>query len=509
MFNWDDILDTQKYLVKAINDGFDYAAQQVEALKAPVSNFVDDLQETVEAGLNQLVETLGGDPSEVQESRFELLEAVEWFLSKLLGGSKQDNAKPTPKLGTQPSEDSPLEHFLFHFIEAFEDAVGAVLRGFEGLGETIATLIANPLKPQLAVIVMVETLRDVVIQMLGAVENLVLGFLDAIAEAVKQLKNLLNAEIKIPFISDLFKLIGAGKLTPLNLTGLLLAIPVTVVSKLMFGEAPFKNEPPLNFAPQAGAQSIAAPAANLRSANAVGEVAIAQAVAEPRSSVQSANSARANSIRHWGTTGLLADVINGCITAYLDVLPEKADDPYEKTAGFGFEIVSLVLSGYSWLASFPSSPDFPGGRPYHLLAHKVSKSENEQEYWERVMWGWRTAVYWLDVVIFMGKEVAAANGKEVKRQRLQRADDVTIWVAFAFSIVDAGLAFQYLSTIPKAEKPGLEIANEVVSWLPNLLSPMRVTGPKGAIALSIVDGVAAFANYTMGHRLLTDDLAEL
>ena len=38
---------------------------------------------------------------------------------------------------------------------------------------------------------------------------------------------------------------------------------------------------------------------------------------------------------------------------------------------------------------------------------------------------------------------------------------------------------------------------------------MRLSGPKGAIALSVVDGVAAFANYAMGHKLLTDDLAEL
>ena len=95
------------------------------------------------------------------------------------------------------------------------------------------------------------------------------------------------------------------------------------------------------------------------------------------------------------------------------------------------------------------------------------------------------------------------------RQRLKRADKFTIGIAFAFSMVDAGLATRYLFTIPKEEKPGLAIANEVVSWLPSLLSPMRFSGPKGAIALSVVDGVAAFANYAMGHKLLTDDLAEL
>ena len=88
----------------------------------------------------------------------------------------------------------------------------------------------------------------------------------------------------------------------------------------------------------------------------------------------------------------------------------------------------------------------------------------------------------------LGGDFFATKGNDVTRQHLKQADKFTIGIAFAFSIVDAGLAIKYLTTIPKAEKPGLAIANEVVSWLPNLLSPLRLTGPKGAIALSVVWG---------------------
>ncbi|MGD1927875.1 MAG: hypothetical protein ACFB12_03110 [Leptolyngbyaceae cyanobacterium] len=109
----------------------------------------------------------------------------------------------------------------------------------------------------------------------------------------------------------------------------------------------------------------------------------------------------------------------------------------------------------------------------------------------------------------LGGDFFATEGNNVTRQRLKRADELTIGIAFAFSMVEAELATRYLFTMPKAERPGLEIANEVVSWLPSLLSPMRLSGPKGAAALSVVDVVAAFANYTMDHKLLTDDLAEL
>jgi hypothetical protein len=508
LFNWGDILDTQKYLVQAINDGFDYVAQQVEAVKAPVSNFMDELQETVEDAMNQLVTTLGGDPSEASKSDSGLPEAAEWFLSKLLGGSKQEDAEPTPKSVTPPSGNSQTENFVFHFTEALEEVAGAASRAFAGLGETIATIIANPLKPQLALIVVVETLRDVVIQMLEAIEHLVLGFLDAIAEAVEQIKKLLNAEIKIPFISDLFRLIGGGKLTLLNLTSLLLAIPVTVVSKLVFGKNPFKNEPPLNFAPSANDRLVAEPTGGLL----VTEPNLASLVTESVESDQKeSNSARKKSVRIWGIIGLFADALNGLINAGLDVSAENENPErvLEANAGFGLEIVSLGLSGFSWLASFPSSPDgFPGGRPYNVAAHPVSKSKDEQEYWERVMWGWRTALYWLDVAILAGKGIANALGENAKLQRLRRTDLKSSLFVMVASVVDMGLTGKYLSTIPEEDKSDLEELHEIVAWLPNFLAPMRGDS-HGAKRLAVIDFVAMVVNTGSGSKLLKDDLAEL
>ncbi|NET36140.1 MAG: hypothetical protein F6K19_29630 [Cyanothece sp. SIO1E1] len=490
LFNWDDILDTQRYLVSAINAGFDYATQQVEAVKAPVSAFIDNLQDTVEKGMNQLVKALGAEPSEVRKSGFKLPEAAEWFFSKLLGGSKQDDANTTPNSVTQPSGDSELENFVFHFTEAFEDGAGAVLRGFEGMGETITTLITNPLQPQLALVVLIETFRDVTIQMLESIENLVLGFLDVIAEAVEQIQNLLNAEIKIPFISDLFKLIGAGKLTLLNLAGLLLAIPVTVVSKIVMGKAPFKNEPPLDFSTQTNDRLVV----------------------EPRAIAARADTtARERSIRIWGIIGLTADALNGLINAGLDASAEfsSKEKELEEKAGYGLEILSLALSGFSWLASFPSSPDFPGGRPYNVAAHKVTQGEDKPEYEERVMWGWRTFMYWLDVVILANKGIAVSRGDKAKLQRLRRAEPKTIGFFFVASILDAIYAIQYLAATPKEDKSGFESANEVVSWIPNLLAPIRTIGPKSAKALAVLDFVAMAVNTGLGSKLLADDLAEL
>ncbi len=109
----------------------------------------------------------------------------------------------------------------------------------------------------------------------------------------------------------------------------------------------------------------------------------------------------------------------------------------------------------------------------------------------------------------LGGDFFAIKGKDVQRQRLKRADKFTIGIAFAFSIVDAELAIKCLTTIPKKEKPGLAIANEVVSWLPNLCAPLRLGGPEASIALSAIDALAVAINTRLGIKLLSDDLAEL
>ena len=54
----------------------------------------------------------------------------------------------------------------------------------------------------------------------------------------------------------------------------------------------------------------------------------------------------------------------------------------------------------------------------------------------------------------LGGDFFAPQGNDVMRQYLKRADEFTIGAAFAFSMVDAGLATRYLFTIPKAERPG-------------------------------------------------------
>lgn len=497
LFNWGDILKTQRYLVKSLNAGFSYTTQLTQAAKEPLSAFVDDLQGTVESGIDSLIESLGGS-SEMQSDDSGLPEAAEWFFAKVLGGSKKGDAKTTPEAKASSDADSALSSSFSGIMDGFKDVITLFLRDFEGLAEALQMLVTNPLKPQLAMIVILETIKDVIIQALDLLENVAITFLDAVGGAIAQLQNLLNANINIPFITQLFKFIGAGKLTILNLTGLLLAIPVTIVYKIIFNERPFKDAAPLDFSDQSNLQFDLQ--SNLLLATGDDTPILKQSQSTPETSA-----ARESSIRSWGVVSLIADLVNGLSTAILDAITTirpPSDDPFSDVFDIELpwlELTTLVLDGFSWLASFPSSHDFPGGRPYHLLGHPIKRSQSEQLYRERVMWGWRTAVLGVDIVLTVHNPFS----------RMKREEINTNILFFVFSAIDLGLTSSYLASLPNKDGPGLEIANEVIGLMPSFFSPLLLMGEKGSLALALIDITAAVINTGLGSKLLADDLADV
>ncbi|MHA7581154.1 LamG-like jellyroll fold domain-containing protein [Paenibacillus vandeheii] len=492
LFQWDDILKTQRYLMNSVNSAFEFAVQLAENAKQPVSDFVDSLQETVEENMNILVRTLGGEPSEARASRFELPEAAEWFLTKLLGGSRQSGASPVPAMGINMGGGSPLDQFFSTFTQGAEDRSDMLLRAFDGVKGAVEEMIANPLKPQGALVVMIQTIRDVVIQAMELVEDTALDFLDLVKEVVNLFQDLLTREIKIPFISKLLESIGAGKLTLLNLSSMLLAIPVTVVSKLAYNHRPFKDMATPNFSIQAAGSQV----------TVIDKSSALRLLENDESAPDSGDASDSEPseeslIRSWGIVVLVADALNGLITTGLDAVSEKNDDPQEESGSFGLEVVTLLLSIFSWQANFITS-DIP-------IRKGDDKENSELARSERILHYYRGAVLMLDsLVMYIGSTMEEKNMQRMKRREKQIT--VFFWV---LSLVDAGMAIRYLAALPNKDKPGMEIANEVVSWLPNVLCLMRLSGPRGAAALAGVDFVATVVNTGIGGKLLANDLKDL
>ena len=395
--------------------------------------------------MNHLVTELGGRPSEVQKSDFELPEIFEWFFSKLLGGSKKSGASPSPSTGLASEGASTTENFMTHFLEAIEDAVGAGLRLSEGVIESLAALAKNPKQPELVLITLIETFRDVIIQLLDSAEQLVLGLLDVVARVFEGIKTVLNTEIKIPFISELFKLIGAGKLTILNLSSLFLAIPVTVIGKIATGEHLFRN---VEAVPQLSTQPN-------------GQFALSRSAA---SIVEDTARDQLERKRRFSIVAMVADTLGHVVNFGLDL----ADVPEERDQGISpisakeegdlaqgaslFEYISLICDGVGYFVSFPYDSQLTG---------KARKIEN-------AFWGIRGIMYTFDAAILGLNSIQSVAGG----QRMRRVNASLIFVWTIYGLIDLTLFSVYTAAANEQNKrvKRAGISAQVFSFFPDFLA---------------------------------------
>ncbi|MEM6436253.1 MAG: hypothetical protein AAF773_20745, partial [Cyanobacteria bacterium P01_D01_bin.115] len=510
LFDWGDILDTQRYLKRMINSGLDAATQLAQSAKEPVSEFIDDMQDTVEDGMNTLVKLLGGNPSEAETFDFKLPEAAEWFLSKLFGGVKQDSANPIPDAVTGQNDGSAIGIFMSTLLSAGEDVIGMALRAFEGLTEAITALVTNPLKPQLALIAIIEALRDVVIQFLDLIETLLHGFLDLMGAAVQQLKDLINAPINIPFVSALFKLLGAGDLTILNVTTLLLAIPITVISKLAFGKKPFQGTATPDFVAlsQPGQAALSVRSLSLSQSEDAETPETPEDGEDTGPDLQSIK----DDVRSFGIAQLSLDAVSGILTAILDATAtggsskeggSDRDSVSSLGSSFGggskgisfFELMSILVDHLSWQCGFVT---------FTLLTEADDNSGEAKkiERRERALQIYRVIILFLDTFVTIG------SASEGSKRRMKRHEKKVTVIFTLFSLLDLVITSIYLAALPQDGR-GLVVANEVVGLLPDILSPLRLSGPKGTAVLVGVDAVATAVTLGIGGKLLADDVAEL
>jgi hypothetical protein len=498
LFNWGDILDTQKFLVKMINSGFDSASALVASAKPHVAEFADTLRDGVNEQTDSLLKKIGVDP-EKEKQGTGLPEAAEWFLDKLFGNSKSSKAKTTPDSLPNAGDvdgDTPLERALRHFLEALKASSLVGVEVFDGMIGTIEALITNPLRPELALAEIIDTCRDVVIRLLDLGENLVLGFLEVIVGMIELFQDLINFEMRIPFISDLFKLIGAGKLTVLNLAALIIAIPATVLSKLIFGKAPVQGVIEPEFPNQAPAQIG-------------GQRDLVLSVEESTATIDNAKTKK--KVEDFGKLALGATATEYTLGAALDFIEVIAKEDVPRGRTFWVEAATLLAGGISWLGSFPPSKIEPGGYPYNIAhpKHRVSGNPDlKHEFFARLLWGYRTFVFGVEIIYFV--VATKFPDMQLEKTRIRRADSNVKKFATGLAAIDLILTIIYAAHIPRDEKLiGLEVTSEIMPIMPNLTCLMMESKDKRVAGIPVALSVIAFGVGFGGIRLLNRDIDAL
>lgn len=247
LFEFGDILDTRDYLRNSIRSSLKLLSHTLRyEVKDTVRKFIRQNKGKLIGYIDEAIRAMGGTVDQGKSGLTmpgwisDLLDSVDWILSKILNLGSDLLEFGDDNIGSGALED--------YWTNALAKVIGAGVALPEGVFNAVASLAKNPGKPLLAIAALLNGFRSMLVGLIDATEDLVMGLFDLGSELILAIKKLINARIRIPFISDIFDWIGID--LPLNFSlldafSLILAIPVTIISKAVIGKAPFRGVPEL------------------------------------------------------------------------------------------------------------------------------------------------------------------------------------------------------------------------------------------------------------------------
>ena len=432
LFEWKDILHTQEVLVDSIDNFFTYVKKEVKAAEPKVDGFFADLKSDIsdvidtiigapgaksastllqqkglppKKGIDGTIEKLRGQSNQTAKNKTGGLdrnasggmEKINWVLSKIT------DHKGTTAAGASPEADSTADKLtklltnILDRVEHDEAMKNAFSDAFAYFKKVSASGVSHA--PELIIDGLLEALKGLVLAIIDIVDGLVIDFLEVIAEfIIPGIEGILNAEWNIPVISDLFELLTDSKLTTLNLFALIIAIPTTVISKLVLGRAPFKNTKALALAKFTEDEDW-----GITYISCVGFLGIISPVLELMSLSKSLSSGNKKKPERQHANPDLSDLLN-----------DKADEPDDEMliiervqpVKMGSAVSRSSRSSFSWTRLFGtlkvlSSVGLKVATFRSLMLHGST--------WDRILWSYRTFLTGWDA----GLLVLKARGVDV------------------------------------------------------------------------------------------------
>jgi len=269
VFDWDGILETRDYLRENINQALDYLGSTfVDQAKQTVTSSAGNVKSMMNDRLNKTIVALGGDPrqpavrSEAASGIISKIkstgipDALDWILSKIMSAisSVRDafqNLLDAVGLGDgKEAADGEDENLLEFWDKTLVKGLDEIMVAPAGVADVVVMLAKNPDEPLLAVAGLLRLFRDLLGKLIDFGETVALGLLDSVAYAIQKFREILAKPFRIPFISDLIDWINhhLGLEIPtlpslLDVFTLVLAVPITIISKITINEPPFKPDP--------------------------------------------------------------------------------------------------------------------------------------------------------------------------------------------------------------------------------------------------------------------------
>ncbi|RKL51272.1 hypothetical protein BFJ72_g725 [Fusarium proliferatum] len=247
IFNWGDIVKTKNMIanmttqgILLLADGTPYIEIRTHAFFDKVRGKIKELKESkLPPGLNDLKT---GKNEEVRRKAREKDGAKDEI-------NKTDKDTRTPQAqygsyhlkhsrGGESKQSTPFNRILDRLSDVIEEAgqlASPLWDNIKGLIDLQGEVSIGTLLTKLGF----ELLEDI----LNVVESMLIAFLANINDLLMLIADKINETIKIPVLSALYrKVSGGADLTLLDAISLVIAIPATIVFKLVKGESPSKME---------------------------------------------------------------------------------------------------------------------------------------------------------------------------------------------------------------------------------------------------------------------------
>ncbi|MDW3650125.1 MAG: hypothetical protein R8P61_23830 [Bacteroidia bacterium] len=271
LFNWDDILKTHDMLSGLLDQAFTRLDHEIGIFQQKTHDYFTSAQEDVKEMMSAARRALGVEDLEPLEGNSvlsDIMDALMWIVDKISMAasmksklidkvfSAKDEVMDMAGLSLANSEtiftlSDELEEELERASEIFSKLVGEIaieglesaFESFESIGRRIGQIIEDPQRaPELLAAIFLDIGEIFMLAGLEIVKILAHAFFELGKVLLKLVKIIIDKEIEIPFISDLYELISGGRaLTPKSMACLLLALPVTIGGKLAFGVEKFRQ----------------------------------------------------------------------------------------------------------------------------------------------------------------------------------------------------------------------------------------------------------------------------
>jgi len=366
-FSWDDILNTKTVMEYYLNQVYTNLIQSVDP------NSPNNIQQLMQVQFQKLVSMIVGNPDQPGSDIFSQSQGT-FGTSSFNGTASQ--AAVDPRIGSNPLQPdvasetyranqvksnyarTRTETYIHRGGKISPPAAGATLSLTTGSFENLLNLITssldlnNPQSPyniakanfqqnlqglsqpkdlfDTAISDFLNLVKDLAIIVVEVVEAIALAVLDMAGECLAALQGILNYPIQIPVISWLYQKISGHPLTLMDVLCLVMAIPATLLYKLIWGGS--DASPPFKADQVASILSQPIPWPQIQGAN----VAMALHRWAPLGDDQSINLP--------AILGLFS-VINGLAYAFIDIATDAdAMVPGQDGLPTWFSVLSMCLS---------------------------------------------------------------------------------------------------------------------------------------------------------------------